>query len=92
MKLICAACGRRWTPRKRQRRTRYCPDCKRNNLSSAMVRAWDRRKRLEAPLEPADDAGPAPSDTLEELMRQADAVSTRALNAALSIAARKRET
>jgi hypothetical protein len=90
MELICTSCGRRWTPKKRQRRTRFCPGCKRKNLSSAMVRAWDRRKRLEAAPVALPEAGPAPPDTLEELIRQADRVSARALEAALSLA-RKRD-
>jgi hypothetical protein len=48
-----------------------------------------RQRRLELAREVAADTGPPPPDTLEELMRQADRVSARALNAALSIAAKK---
>jgi hypothetical protein len=53
-----------------------------------MVRAWDRRKRLEAPPEAFPDAAPDAPDTLENLMRAADAASAKALNAALSVAQR----
>jgi len=87
MKLVCASCKRRWTPKKGQRRTNACPDCRHRNLSSAISRAWDRRKRLEAPPVAVEDAGPDAPDTLENLMRAADAASAKALAAALSITA-----
>ena len=53
-----------------------------------MVRAWDRRKRLEAPAEADPDPGPDAPDTLENLMRAADLASAKALEAALSLARR----
>ena len=86
MKLICASCRRRWTPEKDQPRTESCPRCRHRNLSSAITRAWDRRKRLGPRTEALPDAGPDPPDTLAELIRQADAASAKALAAALSIA------
>jgi hypothetical protein len=41
-------------------------------------------------MEALPDAGPDLPDTLENLMRQADLASAKALEAALSVAARKR--
>ena len=91
MKLICASCRRRWTPKKGQKRTESCPGCRHRNLSSATVRAWHRRKRFEPRPEVDEVPGPHPPDTLESLMRQADLVSARALEAALSVARRNRD-
>lgn len=85
MKLVCASCKRRWTPKKGQRRTNACPDCRHRNLSSAISRAWDRRKRLEAPPVAIEAPATHPAATLEDLMRAADLASAKALNAALSI-------
>lgn len=84
MKLICASCHRRWTPKRGQKRTESCPGCRRFHLSSAQSRAWDRR-RLGARTEALPDAGPDLLATLDELIRQADLASAKALEAALSI-------
>jgi hypothetical protein len=88
MKLICASCRRRWTPKKGEKRTESCPGCRHRNLSSAILRAWDRRKRLEAPAGAIPADGPDAPGTLEELMRAADLASAKALAAALSVAQR----
>ena len=88
MKLICASCRRRWTPEKGQPRTESCPRCRKFRLSSAQIRAWERR-RFKARTEAIPEPGPYPADTLENLMRQADLASAKALNAALSIAQKK---
>ena len=87
MKLVCASCRQRWTPKKGQKRTESCPRCRRFHLSSAQKRAWERR-RFKAAREALPDAGTRPPDTLENLMRAADLASAKALNAALSVAQR----
>jgi hypothetical protein len=87
MKLVCASCSQRWTPEKGQKRTESCPRCRRFHLSSAQIMGWQRR-RFKACPEAVPDAGPDLPDTLESLMRAADAASAKALNAALSVAQR----
>ena len=88
MKLICASCRRHWTPKKGGKRTESCPGCRHRNLSSAIGRAWDRRKRLAAPAAALPEDGPDAPDTLAELMRAADLASAKALNAALAVTQR----
>lgn len=87
-KLICASCGKHWTLKKGQPRTESCPGCRHRHLSSAARRAWDRRHRLGAPPVAIEEPGTNLPDTLENLMRAADAASAKALEAALSIARR----
>jgi hypothetical protein len=88
MLLICASCRRRWTPKPGQKRTESCPRCRKFHLSSAQIRAWERR-RLGARTEAVEEPGTYPADTLENLMREADLASAKALEAALSVS-RKR--
>lgn len=84
-KLICASCRRRWTPEPDEKRTECCPNCRHRNLSSAITRAWDRRKRLGPRTVPVEEPGNTLAVPLDQLMREADAASAKALAAALAI-------
>ena len=84
-KLICSSCHRHWTLKPRQKRTEACPRCRREHLSSAQIRAWDRRRRLEPRTGAVEETGPYLADSLARLMREADLASAKALAAALSI-------
>ena len=84
MRLICASCHRRWTPMPGRKRTESCPACRKFHLSSAVERAW-QRKRLRARTEAIDEPVTDLAAPLDQLMREADAASAKALAAALSI-------
>jgi len=88
LKLICASCRRRWTPKPGQKRTESCPGCRKFHLSSGVLKAWQRR-RLRARTYPVGEPGTYPAVPLDQLMREADAASAKALAAALAIARKK---
>lgn len=80
----CIDCGRpRWN------RFLRCKRCQKLRFSAAMELSWRRRKRhglLIQEIQPASRLAPVDIDAL---MAEADAASTRALNAALKISDRK---
>ena len=85
MELVCASCQRRWTPKKGRRRFNSCPECRHESFSSAMRRSWKRRAvaaRVEAL---PDTPATTPLAPLDQLIRDVDAASAKALKALQSV-------